>query len=127
MTAKKTIAEKRPVDTLREEMRVLNAVASEGVEQKEWITPELISMISSVAVNLVTAATVVGWLDATSAQEVTKAVSAVVAAVGTISVNAVIVWKYLSGRESVKKEAIQAQYRYAEAVLAERMSASRGY
>lgn len=127
MTTKKTIAEKRPVETLREEMRVLNAAATDGTAQKEWLTPELISMISSVAVNLITAATVVGWLDATSAQEVTKATSAVIAAVGTISVNAVIVWKYLSGRESVKKEAIQAQYRYAETALIERMRTDRDY
>jgi 5,10-methylene-tetrahydrofolate dehydrogenase/methenyl tetrahydrofolate cyclohydrolase len=127
MTAKKTTVEKRPVEMLREEMRVLNAAATEGADQKEWITPELISMISSVAVNLVTAATVVGWLDATSAQEVTKAVSSVVAAVGTISVNAIIVWKYLSGREAVKKESIQAQYRYAETALIERMRVNSGY
>ena len=105
------------------EMRVLNAVASENTPATKWITPELISMVSSVAVNLVTAATVVGWLDATDAQEITKAVSAVIAGVGTISVNALIVWKYLSGREEVEKEVVHAQYRYAETVMVERMRA----
>lgn len=122
-TRKVPAREAMPFEAAVAEMRVLNAVASENTPATKWITPELISMVSSVAVNLVTAATVVGWLDATDAQEITKAVSAVIAGVGTISVNALIVWKYLSGREEVEKEVVHAQYRYAETVMVERMRA----
>jgi hypothetical protein len=125
MSTKKVPArEALPFETAVAEMRVLNAVAAENTATTKWITPELISMVSSVAVNLITAATVVGWLDATDAQEITKAVSAVIAGVGTISVNALIVWKYLSGREEVEKEVVHAQYRYAETALVERMRAN---
>lgn len=122
-TRKVPAREALPFETAVAEMRVLNAVASESTPVTKWITPELVSMVSSVAVNLITAATVVGWLDATDAQEITKAVSAVIAGVGTISVNALIVWKYLSGREEVEKEVVHAQYRYAETVMVERMRA----
>lgn len=123
-TKKVPLATVAPIDAVVAEMRVLNAAATEGAAKTEWVTPELISMVSAVAVNLVTAATVLGWLDASSAQEVSKAVTAVIAAVGTISVNGVIVWKYLAGREEVKKEVVHAQYRYAETALVERMRAS---
>jgi len=113
-----------PLDTVVAEMRVLNSAATAGAESTSWVTPELVSMVSSVAVNLITAATVIGWLDAANAQEITTAVSAVIAAVGTISVNAAIVWKYLSGREEVQKEVVSAQYRYAETAMIERMRAN---
>jgi len=127
MTTKKTSVSKQPVDALRAELRVLNNAATDVVDNKNWVTPEFVSMVSSVAINLITAATVVGWLDSNNAQEVTKAVTALIAAAGTISVNGFIVWKYLGGREAVKKEAIQAQYRYAETLLVERMRADSAY
>lgn len=124
-----TTSVKTPVDAdvVREELRVLRSAVSETETPKEWITPEFVSMLSSVAVNLVTAATVLGWIDVGSAQEITKAVTAVVAAVGTISVNGLIVWRYLAGREAVKREAIQAKYRYASDVAVERIRANTGW
>lgn len=128
MTTKKTnatnVTVKTPTQSAVEELRVLNAEAAAATStQKEWITPELVSMVSTVAVNLITAATVVGWLDVTSAQEVTKAITAVITAVGTIGVNGMIVWRYLRGREAVKTEAMRAQYQYMETVAVERLRA----
>lgn len=124
MSTRKTTAQNvQPFDAAVAEMRVLNSVVSENTPVTKWVTPELVSMVSSVAINLITAATVVGWLDATEAQEITKAVSAVIAGIGTISVNGLIVWKYLSGREEVEKEVVHAQYRYAETAMVERMRA----
>jgi hypothetical protein len=107
-----------------EELRVFGA-ADENGTVKEWVTPEFVSLVGTVAVNLITAATVVGWLDGNSAQELTKAATAILTAVGTISVNGFIVWKYLAGRAAVKTEQISAQYRYAEAIAIERMHAAR--
>lgn len=91
---------------------------------KEWITPEFISLLSTVAVNLLTAAVVIGWVDATQAQELSKAVTTILTAVSTISVNGMIVWKFLAGRQAVQVEKITAQYRYATAVVHERMVAA---
>jgi hypothetical protein len=107
-----------------EALRVFGA-ADENGTVKEWVTPEFVSLVGTVAVNLITAATVVGWLDGNSAQELTKAATAILTAVGTISVNGFIVWKYLAGRAAVKTEQISAQYRYAEAIAIERMHAAR--
>jgi hypothetical protein len=109
--------------TIREHLRVLNDVADEATAQKDWVTPEFIAMVTSVIVNLVTAAAVVGWVDATSAQELTKSIAAVGAAVGALWANAAILWKYIAGRQAVKSEAIKAKYHYMEAVAVERMRA----
>ena len=84
----------KPVETKVAELRVFGTDV-EPTTIKEWITPEFVSLVGTVAVNLITAASVVGWLDATSAQEITKAVTAILTAVSTISVNGLIVWKYL--------------------------------
>lgn len=124
-TQKVPVSSVNTLDSVVAEMRVLNAAAATS-NNAEWLTPELVAMVGSVAANLITAAAVVGLLDASSAQEIIKATSAVIAAVGTISVNAVIVWKYLSGRAEIKKEVVQAQYRYAELALVERVQAASG-
>jgi hypothetical protein len=116
----------KPVDTkVVEELRVF-AAADENGAVKEWLTPEFMSLVGTVTINLITAATVVGWLDGNSAQELTKATTAILTAVSVISVNGLVVWKYLAGRTAVKTEQISAQYRYAEAIAIERMIAARG-
>lgn len=126
MTKKPATAVKPAGDALREELRVLQSADTANTDSN-WITPEFISMVSTVAVNLVTAATIVGWVDVNSAQELTKAVVAISTAAGAISVNGLIVWKYLAGREVVKKEAIRAKYQYMESVAVERLRANSGW
>jgi hypothetical protein len=113
-------------DNLREELRVLQSADNTNPEGN-WVTPEFISMVSTVAVNLVTAATIIGWVDVNSAQELTRALTTIATAAGTISVNGLIVWKYLAGREAVKKEAIRAKYQYMESVAVERLRANSGW
>ncbi len=120
-----TTKTKKSVDTLREELRVLNTAASDNSSKQEWVTPEFISMASMVVVNLLTAATLVGWVDATQAQEISKAVTTLLAALGTVLANALIVWKYLSGRAEVKAQQIDAQFRYMESIAVEKMRAER--
>jgi hypothetical protein len=102
-----------------EEVRMLDS--ADNAVSGQWITPEFLSLLATVAVNLVTAATVVGWIDATQAQELAKAVSAIIAAVSVISVNGLVVWKYLAGRTELQSQKIQAQYRYLEVVASERI------
>lgn len=122
-----TPAQTSVAQSFREELRVLNAAADDTPTTKEWFTPEFISMITSVGLNLITAATVVGWIDANSAQELTKAITALGAAVGVVGANAFIIWKYLSGRQAVKTEAVRARYQYMEAVAVERMRSTAGW
>lgn len=116
---------KKSVDTIREELRVLNSAVSDGSTRQDWLTPEFISMATTVVVNLVAAATLVGWIDATQAQEISKSITAIVAAAGTVVANAMIVWKYLGGRAEVKAQQIDAQYRYMESIAVERMRAEK--
>lgn len=94
-------------------------------ETKDWTSTEFVSLVGTVAVNLLTAATVVGWVDASQAQELTKAVTTIITAVGTISVNGLVVWKYLAGKHDVQVQKIQAQLRYAEFVTAEKLRAPK--
>lgn len=116
---------KKSVDTLREELRVLNTAAADNSAKQDWITPEFISMVSVVVVNLLTAATLVGWVDATQAQEISKAATALITGLGTVVANALIVWKYLAGRAEVKSQQIDAQFRYMESIAVEKMRAER--
>lgn len=98
---------------------------SATAEKTEWTSNEFISLAGTVAVNLITAATVVGWVDATQAQELTKAVTAIAAAVSVISVNGLVMWKYLGGKQEVQVQKIVAQYRYAEVVAVEQRIAEQ--
>lgn len=115
---------KKSVDTIREELRVLNAAANDGIPQNEWITPEFVAMVSSVVVNLLSAATLVGWVDASSAQEIAKAATAILTGVGTVVVNGLLVWKYLSGRQAIRAQMVEARYHYMETLAIEKMRAS---
>ena len=112
-------------DVVREELRVLSAASSDPVDPSNgsWVTPEFISMVSTVTVNLLTAATLVGWVDANSAQELTKAVTGIVTALGAVSINGMVVWKYLSARQNVQIAKLSAQYGYAAAVTTQRIVA----
>lgn len=103
------------------EVRMLDS--ADNAVSGQWITPEFLSLLTTVAVNLVTAATVIGWIDATQAQELAKAVSAIIAAVSAISINGLVVWKYLAARTELQSQKIQAQYRYLEVVASERIHA----
>ncbi len=116
---------KKSANTVREELRVLNNAAVDNVPGQEWITPEFISMVTAVAVNLITAATLVGWVEAQHAQELANAATAVIAGLGAVGANAIIVWKYLTTRSEVKAQQIDAQFRYMESIAIERMRAER--
>lgn len=116
---------KKSVNTVREELRVLNTAVADNLPNQEWITPEFVSMVTSVAVNLITAATLVGWVEAHHAQELVNAATAVIAGLGAVGANAIIVWKYLTSRAEVKSQQIDAQFRYMESIAVERMRAER--
>jgi hypothetical protein len=120
---KKSTTTVRTIAPVSEELRVMASAETAATAADAPLTPEFLSLAGTVVVNLITAATVVGWIDASAAQDLTKSASAIVAAVSTIAVNGMLVWKYIAGRTAVKVEQISAQYRYMEVVAVERMRA----
>jgi hypothetical protein len=124
MATKKVVS----VDTIREEMRVLNAAATDvaATDITNWLTPEFWTMAGTALANLVAVAVMIGWVDQTQAQDITKAVSALIGATQVLVLNTVLVFKYLTQRQQIKVEAMRAKYDYVTAVTIEKMRAARG-
>ena len=124
MATKKVVS----VDTIREEMRVLNAAATDvaATDMTNWLTPEFWTMAATALANLVAVAVMIGWVDQTQAQDITKAVSALIGATQVLVLNTVLVFKYLTQRQQIKVEAMRAKYDYVTAVTIEKMRAERG-
>jgi hypothetical protein len=124
MATKKVVS----VDTIREEMRVLNAAATDvaATDITNWLTPEFWTMAATALANLVAVAVMIGWVDQTQAQDITKAVSALIGATQVLVLNTVLVFKYLTQRQQLKVEAMRAKYDYVTAVTIEKMRAERG-
>lgn len=124
MTVKKKTDDKMvPVDTVREDIRVLGENFGDTVTATNWFSPEFLTLAATVLSNIVGALVLVGWVDATQAADLTKAVVALVGAVQTILVNSVLVWKYLSGRAEEKVKRAEMRIEYLKAVQAERVRA----
>lgn len=122
------MAVKKSAQTLREELRVLNSAADDvpGVKLgNDWLTPEFWTMVVSGLANLVTVAVVFGWVSASDAESLTKAVTAIVGASQVIVINAVLVWKFIASRVAVKEALIDARFRYMEAVAVERIRSEK--
>lgn len=120
------MAAKKSVDTVREELRVLNSAADDvNVDTNNWLTPEFWATVIGAIGNLVTVAVLVGWIDYSQAETLTKAVTALVGATQIIVVNSALIWKYLSGRTTLRAQMVAARYHYMEAVAVEKMRAER--
>ena len=119
-------SKKVSADTVREEMRVLNAAASEAVEAStvNWLTPEFWTMASVAATNVIAVLVLIGWIKASQVESITQAVTAVIGATQVIIVNTVLVWKYLRGRNELKARMVDAQYQYMAMVAVEKMRAN---
>jgi hypothetical protein len=113
----------RSVNTIREELRVLNAAADEIDEKSvtNWLTPEFWSMVGAAATNLITVGVLVGWVSGSAAAELTQSVTAVIGATEVLVLNSLLVWKYLSGRTALKIQAMESRMRYMETLAIERL------
>jgi len=122
-----TMATKKPIDTVREELRVLNSAADDAntTNLLSWLTPEFWTMAIGAIGNLVTVGVLLGWVSQSQAEDLTKAVTALVGASQVIVLNTVLIWKYLTGRQELRAQMIDARYRYMEAVAVERLRADR--
>lgn len=121
-TKKKTVESVVPVDTVREDIRVLGENFGDA-GSTNWFSPEFLTLATTVLSNVVGVLVLVGWVDATQAADLTKAVVALVGAVQAILVNSVLVWKYLSGRAEEKIKRAEMRIEYLRAVQTERVRA----
>jgi hypothetical protein len=120
------MATKKSIDTVREELRVLNSAADDTVvDPNSWLTPEFWTMALGAVGNLVTVAALIGWIDYSQAETLTKSITAVLGATQIIVVNSALIWKYLSGRTQIRAKMIESRYHYMEAVAVEKMRAER--
>jgi hypothetical protein len=122
MTTKKK-TDVTPVNTVREDIRVLGDNFGDTAAPTNWFSPEFLTLASTVLTNVVGALVLVGWVDASGAAELTKAIIACVGAVQVIVVNSALVWKYLSGRAAEKIKTAEMRIEYLKAVQAERVRA----
>jgi hypothetical protein len=120
------MAIKKSVETVREELRVLNSAADDvNVDTGNWLTPEFWTMAVGAVSNLIAVGVLVGWVDTSQAETLTKAVTAIVGATQIVVLNSALIWKYLAGRTELRAQMIDARYRYMEAVAVEKMRAER--
>ena len=114
------------INTVREELRVLNSAADDvNVQTDGWFTPEFWTMAIGAVTNLIAVGVLVGWVDQSQAETLTKAVTAIVGATQIVVLNSALIWKYLAGRTEIKAQMIDARFRYMEAVAVEKMRAER--
>lgn len=120
------MAIKKSVETVREELRVLNAAADDAnVDSGSWLTPEFWTMAIGALTNLVAVAVLIGWVDQSQAETLTKAITAIIGATQIVVLNSALIWKYIAGRTEIRAQMIDARYRYMEAVAVEKMRAER--
>ena len=114
---------KKSVVSVREELRTfgeaVEGTALEGLDK--WLTPEFWTMALTAASNIIAVLALVGWLDHSQVETVTKAVTALIGASQVILVNGLLVWKYLTGRQEVKRLVTAAKLRMAEEVVIARL------
>lgn len=105
------------------ELRELNTEL--GVDEKQltdnWLTPEFWTMATAVVTNVLTVAALLGFVNVSDVQELTKALTAIITATQLVVVNAVLVWKYLSGRQKLRAQLVSARYHMMETVAVERL------
>lgn len=122
-------SKKVSADTVREELRVLNAAANEAADSSSmlnWLTPDFWTMVSAAATNVIAVLALIGWIQTSQVPDVTQAVAALIGATQVIIVNSALVWKYLSGRAETRANMINAQYQYMSMVACEKLRANNG-
>jgi uncharacterized membrane protein len=114
---------KVPVSTIRQDLRELSASADDAAPKNsnDWFTPEFWTMVASAVTNLVAVGVVLGWINNSDAESLTKAVTSLLGAAQVIIVNAAIAWRFIAARTAVKRTMIDARFRYMEAVAVARI------
>jgi hypothetical protein len=117
---------KKPVALPVEDFKFITdwfAPAEKALTDK-WVTPELVTTITTAVTNLAAVAVLLGWLSTTEVETLTKAITALVTASEVIVVNSVLIWKFIASRNALKAQVLESKYRYVEAVAVERLRAN---
>ena len=108
-----------PVESRVEKLRVLSAAANDSAvaaaNNLNWLTPEFWTMVATAGTNLVAVAVLLGWVNTMQAEDLTKALSALVGATQVIVLNTALVWQYLRGRSQLRAKLVDAHYAYLTA------------
>ena len=117
------MSEMKSVETMREELRVLNSSADDAgtAGVNNWLTPEFWTMAIGALTNLVAVGVLIGWVDQTQAETLTKAVTAIIGATQIVVLNSALIWKYIAGRTELRAQMLNARYQYMSAVAVEKM------
>lgn len=118
-TAKKSVNTK--VEELRSFGEAAEGTALEGLDK--WLTPEFWTMAVASVGNIVAVLALIGWLDHTQVETVTKTLTALITASEVILVNGLLLWKYLSGRQEIAKQVMASKLRIREDVAYAKLEA----
>jgi hypothetical protein len=122
---------KKPVDRQTAEFRVLTDfftsffASEEKAAADKWVTPEFVTTTTTVLTNLMAVLVLLGWLNSTDVEALTKAIVALVGAGEVIAVNSILIWKFVSSRLAAKNRVLEMKYQYVEALAIEQMRAAK--
>jgi hypothetical protein len=121
------MAMKKSAQTVREELRVLNAAADDvaSSNMNEWLTPEFWATAATVVTNMVAVGVLLGWVRASEAETLTTVLTGLVSATSAIVTNGLVIWKFIASRTAVKESMIDARFRYMEAIAVEKIRAEK--
>lgn len=108
---------KKSTATVAEELRVLGSFADspEIANMLNLLTPDFWATIGTAVTNLVTVAALLGWIHP-NIEGLTQAIIALVGAAEVVALNSVLIWKYLQNRQDLRTRAMEAKFRYMEAI-----------
>lgn len=111
-TAKKSVSTK--VEELRSFGEAVEGTALEGLDK--WLTPEFWTMAVASVGNVVAVLALIGWLEHSQVETVTKALTALISASEVILVNGLLIWKYIAGRQEIAQQVMASRLRMREDV-----------
>lgn len=111
-TAKKSVSTR--VEELRSFGEAAEGTALEGLDK--WLTPEFWTMAVASVGNVVAVLALIGWLEHSQVETVTKALTALISASEVILVNGLLIWKYIAGRQEIAQQVMASRLRMREDV-----------
>lgn len=121
------MAMKKSVSVIAEELRMLNETAEDKSVNGllDWFTPDFWTTAGTAVTNIIAVAAVLGWVERSNVEGLTQAIVALVGAAEVVVLNSALVWKYLSGRQELRAQIVDAKFRYMESVAIEKLRVDR--
>jgi hypothetical protein len=121
-------ANKKSVESVVAELRVLNSAVEETPVDAGilgWFTPDFWATAVTAVGNIIAVAAILGWVDKTSVDGLTVAVTAVIGAAEVIVTNSLLIWKYLAARQEFRLRIMDKKFAYMEAVAVEKIRSGK--